>query len=330
MAASRSARETRTRPHLQGLRGLRQALSAAHLRLDRAAPVMETRDVAIAGPAGPLPLRLYRPREAPPTGPAIVFFHGGGFVICDVETHDSLCRRLADASGLPLLSVDYRLAPEAPFPAQLDDGEAAVRWAIDHAGALGLDPSRLLLAGDSAGGYMAVALAARLNAERVNAEQPRAVAGLVLLYPLLELDDDAWASSVFAHARVVGRVAVGYIRNQLGPQIGAAASLVGVDPALIPPTIIAAGGHLDPCRPDARRFAERLRAAGRPVALVEHPRLPHGFGSITHVSLAARRATAEVGAAAKALADGEAIDGAVRSAGGGRPRGRRAPAGRRG
>jgi acetyl esterase len=254
-----------------------------------------------------------------------VFFHGGGFVICDLETHDSLCRWLADSSGMPLLSVDYRLAPEAPFPAQLDDGEAAVRWAIANADALGLDPRRLLLAGDSAGGYIAVALAARLNAER-----PGAVAGQALLYPLLELDDDAWASSIFAHARIVGRVAVGYIRSQLGPESAAATSLVGIDPALMPPTLIAAGGHLDPCRPDARRLAERLRAAGRPVTLLEYPRLPHGFGSITHLSVAARRAMAEIGVAARALADREPVEEALRSAGGGRPRGRRAPTGRRG
>lgn len=191
MATTRTAPEARPRTHLQNLRGFRQALSSAHLRLDRAAPVMETRDLTIPTPSGPLAARLYRPHAATTAGPAVAFFHGGGFVICDLETHDSLCRWLAHASGLRVLSVDYRLAPEAAFPAQLDDGEAATRWASLNADLLGLDPDRLLLGGDSAGAYIAVEVAAKLNAER-----PRAIAGLVLLYPLLELGDEAWASSI--------------------------------------------------------------------------------------------------------------------------------------
>ena len=152
--------------------------------------------------------------------------------------------------------------------------------------------------GDSAGGYVAVAIAAKLNAER-----PGAVAGQPLLYPLLELGDEAWASSIFAHARIIGRVAVRYIRSQLGPHADDAATLLDLDPALMPPTVIATGGHLDPCRPDARRLAERLREAGRPTTQLDYPRLPHGFGSITHVSAASRRAMTEIGAATRDLAD---------------------------
>ncbi len=299
MAIGRSTSEARARTHLQGLRGLRQALSSAHVRLDRAAPIMETRELNIPTAAGALAARLYRPDAATAAGPGVVFFHGGGFVICDVETHDSLCRWLAQASGLPVLSVDYRLAPEAAFPAQLEDGEAATRWAIENAGALGLDPDRLLLGGDSAGGYICVAVAAKLNGERAGA-----IAGLVLLYPLLELGDTAWASSIFAHARILGRVTLNYIRNQLGPASEAAASLIDTDPTLIPPTLIATGGQLDPSRPDALRLAQRLRAAGRTPILLEYARLPHGFGSITHLTAASRRAMAEIGAAARLLADG--------------------------
>ena len=129
-----------------------------------------------------------------------MFFHGGGFVICDIDSHDAPCRRLAGAAGMRVISVDYRLAPEAVFPAQLEDAEAAVRWAIAEAPSLQIDPSRLLVGGDSAGGYISVWVASKLNAERAGT-----VAGQVLIYPLLELHDDAWAASLSTHSRIVGR-----------------------------------------------------------------------------------------------------------------------------
>ena len=225
-----------------------------------------------------------------------MFFHGGGFVICDLETHDSLCRRLAAAAGMRVLSVDYRLAPEAAFPAQLDDGEAATRWAIAEAAGLGFEPTAILVGGDSAGAYIAVAVASKLNAER-----PGAVAGQALIYPLLELDDAAWASSVFTHSRILGRVTMGYIRAQLSLAPGVETSLVDIDLAPLPPTLIATGGALDPCRPDGRRLTARLRTAGKPVTLLEYPGLMHGFGSLTHISPASRRAMAQIGEATARL-----------------------------
>jgi acetyl esterase len=296
MPLSRLSQQARRR-HLQGLRGLRAALSSPPLRTDRGAPAMETRELAIAAGPVSLPARLYRPAQAYAAGPALVFFHGGGFVICDLETHDALCRRLAAAAGLRVISVAYRLAPEAPFPAQLEDGEAAVRWVMSEAAELGADPARILVGGDSAGGYIAVAAAAKLNAER-----PGAVSGQLLIYPLLELDDAAWASSLFAHSRIVGRAAVGYIRAQLKLGDTAGSSLVDIDPSPLPPTLIATGGALDPCRPDGRKLAARLQGAGKPVTLLEFPRLPHGFASLTAVSLAARRAVGEIGEAMARLA----------------------------
>ena len=275
--------------HLRGLRGVRSAMAAPRSRFDRGAPAMETRELSIPTPAGPLKARLYRPSTAATIGPGLVFFHGGGFVICDIETHDALCRRLADASAMAVLSVDYRLAPEAPFPAQLEDAEAALRWAMTEAASLQIDPARLLVGGDSAGAYMSVVAAAKLNAER-----PGAIAGQVLIYPLLALDDDAWAASLSTHSRIVGRVALGYIRHQL--HLGAVpVSLAEGDLAPLPPTLIVVGGHLDPCRPEGLRLAQRLREANMPVTLLAYPRLPHGFASLTHLSVASRRAVAEIG-----------------------------------
>ena len=219
-----------------------------------------------------------------------MFFHGGGFVICDLETHDTLCRHLAAAAGVCIISIDYRLAPEAPFPAQLEDGEAAVRWAAAEASSLGIDPGRLLVGGDSAGAYIAVASAKSLNAER-----PGTVAGQALIYPLLALDDEAWASSLFTHSRIVGRVALSYIRHQLQLDAAAAVSLAEGDLTYMPPTLIAVGGPLDPCRPEGLRLAARLRDAKMPVTMLDYPRLPHGFGSLTQLSAASRRAVAEIG-----------------------------------
>jgi acetyl esterase len=307
--------------HLRGLRTVRSVMASSRGRFDRGAPAMETRDLAIPTPAGPLKARFYRPAAAAAAGPGLVFFHGGGFVICDIETHDALCRRLADAAGVRILSVDYRLAPEAPFPAQLDDAETALRWTIAEAASLQIDPTRLLAGGDSAGGYMTLAVAAKLNAERTGA-----VAGQLLIYPLLALDDVAWAASLSTHSRIVGRVTLGYIRHQLHLD-AVPGSLAEADLAPLPPTLIAVGGHLDPCRPEGRRLAERLRAAGMPLTLLEYPRLPHGFASLTHLSVASRRAVAEIGGQLGELA---AKPTAVRSAPDAQPTAPRARAARTG
>src|SRR5262245_23885200 len=117
-------------------------------------PLPVVRDVAIPGPAGTIPARLYRP-SADGVLPLLVYFHGGGWVIGSIETHDDACRDLAAQSGCAILSVDYRLAPEHPFPAAADDCYAATRWAAANAGALGVDPARLAVGGDSAGGNLA-------------------------------------------------------------------------------------------------------------------------------------------------------------------------------
>lgn len=256
---------------------------------------METRNLTIPTPAGSLRARFYRPDKSDDVGPCLVFFHGGGFVLCDLETHDALCRRLADAGRMRVLSVEYRLAPEAPFPAQLDDGEAAVRWAIRASADLQIDPAGLLLGGDSAGAYIAVATAAQLNCE-----QEGSIAALVLIYPLLELRDEAWNEGFTADTRFVGRAAVGFIRQQL-QLTGSPPSLAGIGLDPLPPMLIVVGGPLDPCRADAMRLAARMREAAKPMTLLEFPRLPHGFASLTHLSRASQRAVTQIGRAAAVM-----------------------------
>jgi acetyl esterase len=282
----------------RGLRRIRYALSVSHARLDRDRGTLPTRDFAIPTAWGDLKARLYEPVPSSLAGPGLVFFHGGGFVVCDLETHDALCRRLAEAAGMRIVSVAYRLAPEAAFPAQLDDGEAAINWVKANGLQLGIDPEHVLAGGDSAGGYIALAATMTLNTTH-----PGTVTGLMLIYPLLELGDDAWASSLFAHSRIVGRVAVSYIRGQLQLK-DLPESLAEIDLSPIPSSLIVVGGPLDPCRPDARKLAARLREAGKLAGLLEYARLPHGFASLTHLSRASSRAVDQIGETLARLAPG--------------------------
>ena len=280
----------------QSLPAVRAAMKLALAGHDRTAPEMaETTALSIPGPGGAIGARLYRPRSATDAGPALVFFHGGGFVLGDLDGHDSFYRRLADAAGIRLVAASYRLAPEAPFPAQLDDAIAAARWVVAHAAELGIDPRRLALGGDSAGGYLAVAATAQLNLE------PGTIAAQVLVYPLLQLDEDVWASSVFRDSRVVGCLAVKYIRAQLSDVAVTIPSLLDIEPDTTPPTVIATGGMLDPTRPDARAYAEQLSRLGGEVVIREYEPLMHGFGNLTHASPAARAALVEIGQLAGAM-----------------------------
>ncbi|MFZ5670581.1 MAG: alpha/beta hydrolase [Pseudomonadota bacterium] len=275
--------------HRRGLDRVRRAARFLLAARDRSLPELaEIRNFHFEGAAGPLPARLYAPHGAETPGPLLVYFHGGGFVLSDLDTHDALCARLAHAGKIRVVSCRYRLAPEAPFPAQRDDALAAARWMREHAGRLGADPERLALGGDSAGGYLAVATAARLNAER-----PGTVRAQVLIYPLLTLEDDAWASSVLHDTRIVGRLAVIYIRAQLAR--AHAPSLLATFPGSAPPTVLMAGGALDPCRPDARDYAALLAGAGVACEERYYEGQMHGFANLTHVSAVAREAVAETG-----------------------------------
>lgn len=275
--------------HRWGLDRAREVLRDGLLRRDRGlADLRELRNFEIPGAGGPLKARLYTPMTAAAdAGPLLIYFHGGGFVLGDLDSHDALCWRLADVSGVRVLSCLYRLAPEHAFPAQLDDALAATRWVIANATSLGADADKLAVGGDSAGGYLAISTARTLNAERAGAMKAQ-----VLLYPLMTLDDDIWATSLMRDTRAVGRLAVRYIGIQLAMN---APSLLA-DGALAPlPTVIVSGGALDPCRSDVVACAAQLEALGAPVARREYAALIHGFGNLTHTSAAARKAVREIG-----------------------------------
>lgn len=273
--------------NLKGVERARNLVGFALSRRDRHLPLLaRVSNFEVEGAAGPLPARLYVPLGAGETGPLLLFFHGGGFVLGDIETHDAFCVRLADTAKVRVISCRYRLAPEAAFPAQLDDALAAFRWIEQRLA--DFDAASLSLGGDSAGGYLAVAATARINAQT-----PGAVKAQVLVYPLLTLDDELWASTVMRDSRIVGRLAVQFIKAQLASTD--AASLLRGDHAATPPTMIVAGGQLDPCRPDAVVYAQELRDAGVAIEERYFPAEPHGFINLTHVSAPARKAVAEIG-----------------------------------
>jgi acetyl esterase len=285
--------------HRFGLERVRRAVRFAIARRDRKLPrLAQIRNLDYPAASGKCAARLYVPLHAPAPGPVILFFHGGGFVISDIETHDALCQRLADAAGVRVVSAAYGLAPEHPFPSQIDDARAAFAWLLEQSADLDVDVDRMAVAGDSAGAYLAATVA-----NEANARHPGAVKVQGLFYPLVHLDDEIWAQTLLRDARLIGRLAIAYINAQLA-EAHAPSLLEAVGPAT-PPTFLVTGAGLDPVRPDAMAYAKALEAAGVPVDLQAYPGQAHGFVNFTHVLPVAVEAVAALGARlGKALRDG--------------------------
>lgn len=272
----------------QTRRGLRTLLAVPSAR---AGGLARAEDIAIPGVAGDLRARYYEAADAT-AAPLIVYFHGGGFVCCDIDTHDSICSWLAKGSRGRVLSVGYRLAPEVPFPAQLQDTRAACAWAIQNAHRFGAASDRIAIGGDSAGAYLAATMALEINRAT-----PGAVALQVLLYPLVHVQDSLWADEELRNFRFLGRVACLYIARSLGAE--ALPSLLDVDLSAAPPTIVAGGGPMDPVRADVKAFVGALRSAGVPVTERKYPVLMHGGLNFTAYSKVATSALQEVGELAR-------------------------------
>lgn len=273
----------------QTRRGLRTLLAVPAAR---AAPLARVEELEIPGAAGPMKARYYEAQDAL-EAPLIVFFHGGGFVCGDIDTHDSICSWLAKSSQGRVLSVEYRLAPETRFPGQIEDAHAACAWALEHGAQFGATSQRIVLAGDSAGAYLATRISLALNAET-----PGAVALQILLYPLVHIQDSLWAAEELRNFRFVGRVACRYIARSLGG--GDLPSLLELDLSAAPPTIVAGGGAMDPVRADVKAFVDALRRAGVEVTERKYPALMHGGLNFTAYSKIATNALQEVGALARA------------------------------
>src|SRR5689334_18049159 len=255
-------------------------------------PDVHTEDRTIDGPAGPIPIRIYRPpTDNQTTPPVVVFLHGGGWCVGDLDTYDGDARNHAVGAEAVVVSVDYRLAPEHPYPAAVEDAWAATQWVAAHAGELGVDPDRIAVAGDSAGGNLSavVALLAR------DAGGP-AIRFQLLWYPATTWDtslpsftENADApllnlSSVTGLSRwYIGDLNLAEMPVTLAP--GRAEDLTG-----LPPAYIAVAGH-DPLRDDGARYAELLSAAGVPVQLHNAETLIHGYLGYAGVVPAATDAT---------------------------------------
>lgn len=256
-------------------------------------------DRVVPGPAGNVPMRLYRPRPAADAPAAIAFFHGGGWVVGDVASYDALVRGLCTATGAVVASVDYRLAPEHPYPAAFEDCAAATAWLAGHAAELGADPARVIVAGDSAGGNLAAAVA--LWARDRGCPRLR---GQALLYPTVDAALDH--PSVAEHAEGFGLTAVQmrawrdqYLPDRARWADPAASPLDASDLAGLPPALIVTAEH-DVLRDEAEAYAARLEAAGVEVTATRMAGLVHGFVGTPAVGVN-RAATADCWAAITAL-----------------------------
>ncbi|PPQ42289.1 alpha/beta hydrolase [Rhodopseudomonas palustris] len=267
------------------------------------ADMASVRSIAIPGPAGDIPARLYTPnklRQDEGLAPALVFFHGGGWVIGDLDTHDVVCRGIAHDGELLVISVDYRLAPEHKFPAAIDDAIAATRWIADNARKLGIDPEQLSVGGDSAGGNLSavVALHARDHGGPL-------LAGQVLIYPATDFSmrhpshSEPETSVLLTHS-VIRWFRDHYLSGAQDADDWRASPARAETLAGLPPAFVITAGA-DPLRDEGDEYARRLADAGVPVTHRTYPGQFHGFFTMGKLLPQANVAVREIGDWLKAL-----------------------------
>jgi acetyl esterase len=275
---------------------LRQQLRTMVSLMDEPAPALpRIEDISIPGPAGSIGARVYDSAGSPaPPRPVVVYFHGGGWVQGDLETHHGLCARLAQRSGALVVSIDYRLAPEHKFPAAVEDCLAAYGWLRSHAGELGGDPKRVGVAGDSAGGNLS-AVVSQLSA-RAGSPVPTCQA---LIYPAVDFSVDTPSHREFEDGHVIPRDRVlwymeQYLSGEADRTDPRASPLRAPDLSGQPPTLVVTAGF-DPLRDEGLAYAQRLRAAGVDVIHREYPGQIHAFVSLTKAIPQGLTCTQEVG-----------------------------------
>jgi acetyl esterase len=239
----------------------------------------EDRAISVADAAGgrEIAVRVYRPAAGDGPWPVVVFFHGGGFVVCTLETHDPYCRALSAEAGVMVVSVDYRLAPENKFPAGVEDGLAATEWVLAHAGELGGNGSRVFVAGDSAGGTIAAVAALLLRNKGVTG-----LAGQILIYPVTAPYDPPTASYL-EMAEGYGLTRKGmmwfwdhYLKNKSDAADFRAAPLLAASLRGLPRAFVVTAEY-DVLRDEGQAYARRLEEAGVDVTHVFVPGMNHGF-----------------------------------------------------
>ncbi|MBT2488398.1 alpha/beta hydrolase [Streptomyces sp. ISL-96] len=258
-------------------------------------PVREVLDESIPGPAGPLPVRVYRPDAGPDPLPVLVYFFGGGWTLGSIETSDAICRSLANGAGCLTIAVGYRLAPENKFPAALHDCFAGLRWAADHAARLGADPSRIAVGGDSAGGNLAAAMTLMAR----DAGGP-AIRAQLLVYPNTDYLADTESRRENSDPLLFNSKSVQwYWDNYLtSPEDGnnplvsplRASSHAGLPQALV------ITAEYDPLRDEGEQYAQRLRDSGVPVESTRYPGVAHGFFAMAGTLDAGSRALGQAAA----------------------------------
>lgn len=268
-----------------GLEGSRAMLDAFPDMVDLpAVDVGEVRDLEIPSAAGAIKARMYIPKDVEPNSPAMVFYHGGGWVLGGIDSHDRPCRRICAVANMPVLAVDYRLAPEHVFPAAIDDAKAAFHWLCEHADELGIDKNRLAVGGDSAGGNIAASIALSLRGDPLG--EP---AFQLLIYPSLQPFGNAQSHEQFGDGYALDKADMKFfITSYAGDN-----AMSVKDPELWPllaedhkgasPAYIITAGH-DPLQDDGSDYALALGASGVASTHKHYPAMTHGFCSMTALS----------------------------------------------
>jgi acetyl esterase len=259
---------------------VRQGMRAMLAMSGEVEPVARVEDRAIPGPAGAIPVRIYTPQGDGPF-PILVYFHGGGWVIGDLDTVDSACRSLTNGAGCLTVSVDYRLAPEHKFPAAPQDCYAATLWASENAACLGGDPARLAVGGDSAGGNLA-AVVAQMARDR---GRP-AVAFQLLIYPATDMtaDNDSLRENSQGYVLSAGEMrwfADHYLNAREDATNPLVSPALAPDLSVLPPALIITAEY-DPLRDEGEEYGRRLQEAGVPVTISRYEGMMHGFVDMTN------------------------------------------------
>jgi acetyl esterase len=245
-------------------------------------PLRSIENLRIPGPAGEIPIRIYTP-ESPAPRPALLYFHGGGWVVCSLETHDVVCSALAHRAGAVVIAVDYRLAPEHKFPAAVIDCYAATCWVAANAEKLGVDPKRISVGGDSAGGNLAAVMSLKSRDEN-----GPAIALQVMVYPVTDLSSFATSSyAEFGEDHYLTKKEMEwfrdhYLRNMDDARDPHASPLLAKDLSRLPPAVIITA-ECDPLCSEGEAYAKRLSGAGVPVTYTCYPGMIHPFFSLSGV-----------------------------------------------
>ena len=237
--------------------------------------VAEVQNRSVPGPGGPIPVRVYRPKKNE-TLPVLVFFHGGGFVIGNLDTHDRLCRALANASDCAIISVYYRLAPEHKYPAAVDDAYAVTKYVAEHASEFGIDPNRIGVGGDSAGANLATVVCL-LSRDRGGPQ----LKFQLLIYPLVDYYDESPSMQQYAEGHFLTRAGMDWFRDSYLPSREAglepsASPMYAKDVGGLPPAMIITA-ECDPLRDQGEAYARKLEAAGVAVELKRYEGMIHVF-----------------------------------------------------